>query len=79
MSDIPDLLQRYADYISAGDKEGILSLYAPDATCEIPVGGPVHRGKVQPAASRSSRRQGGRRLPGQRAVGMPWRDGRGRE
>ena len=41
MTDIPDLLQRYADYISAGDKEGILSLYAPDATCEIPVGGPI--------------------------------------
>jgi steroid delta-isomerase len=41
---IPELLQRYADFISAGDKEGILSLYAPDATCEIPVGGPVHRG-----------------------------------
>jgi steroid delta-isomerase len=44
VTDIPELLQQYADYISAGDKEGILSLYAPDATCEIPVGGPVHRG-----------------------------------
>jgi len=44
MTSIPDLLQRYADYISAGDKEGILSLYAPDATIEIPVGGPVHHG-----------------------------------
>jgi len=44
VSSIPELLQRYADYISAGDKEGIVSLYAPDASCEIPVGGPVHRG-----------------------------------
>ena len=44
MANIPELLQRYADYISAGDKEGILSLYAPDATIEIPVGAPVHRG-----------------------------------
>jgi len=44
VANIPELLQRYADYISAGDKEGILSLYAPDATIEIPAGGPVHRG-----------------------------------
>ena len=44
MPSIPELLQRYAECISAGDKEGIVSLYAPDATCEIPVGGPVHRG-----------------------------------
>jgi steroid delta-isomerase len=44
MTSIPDLLRRYAACISNGDKEGILSLYAPDATVEIPVGGPVHRG-----------------------------------
>lgn len=44
MRTIPELLQAYADFISAGDKEGILSLYAPDGSCEIPVGGPVHRG-----------------------------------
>lgn len=41
---IAELLRRYAACISAGDKAGILALYAPDATAEIPVGGPVHRG-----------------------------------
>ena len=41
---ISDLLHRYAACISAGDKAGILSLYAPNATAEIPVGGPLHRG-----------------------------------
>ena len=44
MPDVLDVLTRYAACISAGDVEGILSLYAPDATAEIPVGGPVHRG-----------------------------------
>ncbi len=38
------LLERYAACITAGDKAGIVALYAPDATAEIPVGGPVHRG-----------------------------------
>jgi steroid delta-isomerase len=41
---IADLLRRYAACISAGDKAGIVALYAEDATAEIPVGGPVHRG-----------------------------------
>ena len=41
---ITDLLRRYAACISAGDKDGIVALYADDATAEIPVGGPVHRG-----------------------------------
>jgi steroid delta-isomerase len=41
---IVDLLHRYAACISAGDKAGIVALYAPEATAEIPVGGPVHRG-----------------------------------
>lgn len=41
---IAELLQRYAACISAGDKAGIVALYADDATAEIPVGGPVHRG-----------------------------------
>jgi steroid delta-isomerase len=41
---IVDLLQRYAACITAGDKAGIVALYAPHATAEIPVGGPVHRG-----------------------------------
>jgi steroid delta-isomerase len=41
---IAALLRRYAECISAGDKAGIVALYADDATAEIPVGGPVHRG-----------------------------------
>jgi steroid delta-isomerase len=41
---IAELLHRYAACISAGDKAGIVALYADDATAEIPVGGPVHRG-----------------------------------
>jgi steroid delta-isomerase len=41
---IVDVLERYAAFVSAGDVDGIVSLYAPDATIEIPVGGPVHRG-----------------------------------
>ncbi|HEU4429946.1 MAG TPA: nuclear transport factor 2 family protein [Myxococcota bacterium] len=41
---IAELLRRYAACISAGDKAGIVALYAEDATAEIPVGGPVHRG-----------------------------------
>ena len=44
VADVLDVLTSYAACISAGDVEGILSLYAPDATAEIPVGGPVHRG-----------------------------------
>jgi steroid delta-isomerase len=42
---IASLLRRYAACITAGDKDGIVALYADDATAEIPVGGPVHRGK----------------------------------
>lgn len=41
---IAGLLRRYAACITAGDKAGIVALYAPEATAEIPVGGPVHRG-----------------------------------
>jgi steroid delta-isomerase len=41
---IAALLRRYAACISAGDKAGIVALYADDATAEIPAGGPVHRG-----------------------------------
>jgi steroid delta-isomerase len=44
MPGIADTLTRYAACVSAGDVEGILALYAPDARIEIPVGGPVHRG-----------------------------------
>jgi len=41
---IAGLLYRYAACISAGDKQGIVALYTDDATAEIPVGGPLHRG-----------------------------------
>ena len=41
---LAETFQRYVDFVSAGDVEGILSLYAPDATIQIPVGGPVHEG-----------------------------------
>ena len=44
MADVAEVLSRYVAYVSAGDIDGIVSLYAPDATIEIPVGGPVHRG-----------------------------------
>jgi steroid delta-isomerase len=44
MPTIPELLQRYASCVTAGDVAGIVSLYAPDAEIQIPVGGPVHRG-----------------------------------
>ena len=44
MADIPALLERYAACVSAGDKAGIVALYAPDAEIEIPVGGGIHRG-----------------------------------
>ena len=44
MRTIPETLTHYAACVSAGDVEGIIGLYADDASIEIPVGGPVHRG-----------------------------------
>ena len=44
MTGLADVFQRYAAFISAGNVEGILSLYAPNASVQIPVGGPVHNG-----------------------------------
>ena len=44
MSEIADALRRYAAFVTAGDVDGILSLYAADARIEIPVGGPIHEG-----------------------------------
>ena len=41
---IADVLARYAAFVTAGNVDGIVGLYAPEATIEIPVGGPVHRG-----------------------------------
>ena len=37
-------LERYAACVSAGDVEGIVALYAPDATIEIPAGSGARRG-----------------------------------
>jgi len=42
--DLAQIFARYAACVSAGDVDGIVSLYAPEAAIEIPVGGPVHRG-----------------------------------
>lgn len=44
MSALAQVFQRYAAFITAGDWEGIVSLYAPNASIQIPVGGPVHEG-----------------------------------
>jgi len=44
MTGLAEVFERYAGYISNGDVEGILSLYAPNASIQIPVGGPVHVG-----------------------------------
>lgn len=41
---LPEILRRYTECVTAGDVGGIVSLYAPDASIEIPVGGPVRRG-----------------------------------
>ena len=45
-TDIAAILQRYAEYVTATDVDGILALYAPTetATAQIPVGGPVQTG-----------------------------------
>ena len=46
MSTPAETFERYAACITAGDVDGIVSLYAPTATstAQIPVGGPVHTG-----------------------------------
>ena len=41
---LAETFARYARFVSAGDVDGIVSLYAPTATIQIPVGGPVHEG-----------------------------------
>lgn len=38
------VVQRYIDALNAGDLEGIVALYAEDATVEDPVGSSVQRG-----------------------------------
>ena len=39
-----NVMEQYAAAVSAGDVEAILSCYAPDGSCQVPVGGPVHQG-----------------------------------
>lgn len=38
------VMEQYAMAVTAGDVEAILSLYAADGSCQVPVGGPVHEG-----------------------------------
>lgn len=38
-------MRRYVDLLNAGDLEGVLALFADDATVEDPVGSNVQRGK----------------------------------
>lgn len=38
-------MRRYVELLNAGDLEGVLALYADDATVEDPVGNPPQRGK----------------------------------
>lgn len=44
MAGLAEVFRRYAAFVSANDVAGIVSLYAPSATIQIPVGGPVHAG-----------------------------------
>jgi steroid delta-isomerase len=38
------LYERYPEMVTKGDVEGIVALYAADATIEDPIGAPLHRG-----------------------------------
>jgi steroid delta-isomerase len=42
---IQRVFQRYVDLVTDGDIDGIVELYAADATIEDPIGSPVHRGR----------------------------------
>ncbi|MBY0401760.1 nuclear transport factor 2 family protein [Myxococcota bacterium] len=44
MAGLAEVFRRYAAFVSANDVAGIVSLYAPNASIQIPVGGPVHAG-----------------------------------
>ena len=44
MAGLAEVFRRYAAFVSANDVAGIVSLYAPNASIQIPVGGPVHSG-----------------------------------
>lgn len=41
---ITELVYNYVDMMCASDIDGIIGLFADDATAEDPVGGPVHEG-----------------------------------
>ncbi len=41
---IRKLYERYPEMVTKGDVEGIVALYADDATIEDPIGAPPHRG-----------------------------------
>lgn len=41
---IRELYDRYPEMVTKGDVDGIVALYAPDATIEDPIGSPLHRG-----------------------------------
>jgi steroid Delta-isomerase len=41
---IRKLYERYPEMVTKGDVEGIVALYAEDATIEDPIGSPLHRG-----------------------------------
>ena len=43
-AEIKDAMRRYTELITAGDLEGIVQLYAEDATVEDPVGSDPHVG-----------------------------------
>ncbi|WP_419848769.1 nuclear transport factor 2 family protein [Candidatus Poriferisocius sp.] len=38
------VMEQYAAAVSAGEVEAILSFYAPNGSCQVPVGGPVCEG-----------------------------------
>ena len=38
------VMEQYAASVTAGDVEAILSFYADDGSCQVPVGGPLHEG-----------------------------------
>ncbi len=42
---VRNVFQRYCELVSAGDFEGIVELYAEDATVEDPIGSTPHRGR----------------------------------
>jgi steroid delta-isomerase len=44
LGNIAETLARYAALVTAGDVDGIVALYAPDAEIQIPANGALHRG-----------------------------------